>query len=61
MARFQLCQSREFPGFNVVDLLGRRFLPGCGRALQLMEVYLNIPPFADGEERKALFDFGEVH
>lgn len=61
MAHFQLCQSREFPGFNVVDLLCRGLFPSRRRPLELMEVDLNIPPFARGETGKSLLDFDDAH
>ena len=61
MARFQLRQSREFPGFNVIDLLCRRFFPRRGGALELVEVNLNIPPFTCRETGKGLFDFDDAH
>lgn len=61
MARFQLSEGREFPGFNGVDFLGRRFFPSRGRAFELVEVDLNVPPFAGGETGKGLLDFDDAH
>ena len=61
MARFQLREGGELPGFNVVDFLGCRFFPGWGRAFELVEINLNIPPYAGGEAGKSLLDFDYAH